>query len=127
MSAEARCWECRRLVPEGELEVGQDGRPMCCCCRLKESGEKLAEQEQDDRSTQTADCRGRRQRPYAGTRTAAPGALSKRVGRPLLIARDGLLCLPWASGSGGQLLGPLQRNLLAVTKHHQGDLLAALL
>jgi len=53
MSAEARCWECRRLVPEGELEVGQDGRPMCCCCRLRETGEKLAEQEQDDRSAET--------------------------------------------------------------------------
>jgi len=54
MSAEARCWECRRLVPEDELEVGQDGRLMCCCCRLKESGEKLAEQEQDERSAETA-------------------------------------------------------------------------
>ena len=53
MSVEARCWECRRLVPEGELEVGQDGRPMCCCCRLRETGEKLAEQEQDDRSAET--------------------------------------------------------------------------
>jgi len=53
MSAEARCWECRRLVPEDELEVGQDGRPMCCCCRLRETGEKLAEKERDERSTQT--------------------------------------------------------------------------
>jgi hypothetical protein len=53
MSAEARCWECRRLVSQDELEVGQDGRPMCCCCRLKESGEKLAEKERDERSAQT--------------------------------------------------------------------------
>jgi hypothetical protein len=54
MSAGIRCWECRRLVPENELEVGRDGRPLCCCCRLKEIGEKLAERDRGGRSPEPA-------------------------------------------------------------------------
>ncbi len=44
MSAGIRCWECRRIVPEDELETGRDGRPLCCSCRLKEQGQRLADE-----------------------------------------------------------------------------------
>ena len=54
MGAEVRCCECQRLVSEDEMESGSDGRPMCCCCRLKELEAKLAEQDPDDRKAETA-------------------------------------------------------------------------
>jgi hypothetical protein len=38
------------MVPEDEIEEGSDGRPMCCCCRLKEQGDQLAEKDRCGRS-----------------------------------------------------------------------------
>jgi hypothetical protein len=53
MGAEIKCCECQRLVPEDEIESGSDGRPMCCCCRLKELDAKLAEDDCDERTHET--------------------------------------------------------------------------
>jgi hypothetical protein len=54
MGAEIKCCECQRLVSEDEMESGSDGRPICCCCRLQEFDAKLAEQDPDERTAETA-------------------------------------------------------------------------
>ncbi|MFB3880501.1 MAG: hypothetical protein ACE149_04520 [Armatimonadota bacterium] len=50
MATPVTCCECQRLITEDELERGSDGRPICCCCRLKESDAKLAEKDGEERA-----------------------------------------------------------------------------
>ncbi|MGD0114220.1 MAG: hypothetical protein ABSD48_20370 [Armatimonadota bacterium] len=50
MGAGIECWECGKLVPDDELAEGDDGRFLCCCCRLTELEEELAEKDLVGRS-----------------------------------------------------------------------------
>jgi uncharacterized Zn finger protein (UPF0148 family) len=50
MNAGTECWECGKSVPETELEERNDGRLVCCRCRLKELEEEPAEKTAGERS-----------------------------------------------------------------------------
>jgi hypothetical protein len=73
MGTEIRCCECGSLVSEDEMESGSDGRSMCCCCRLQEADAKLAENDRDERTADTASDRaGIATEVSAATRSSAP-------------------------------------------------------